>query len=140
MTISYDDIIHLPHPVSSAHQPMSIANRAAQFAPFAALAGHDEALKEAARLTHERVQLCETRIAALNEKLRMLADAIAMRPNITVVYFQPDNIKKGGMYAKVSGALKKIDAFECALTFVDEKKIAIEDIVEIESKLFEPFL
>ena len=66
---SYDDIINLPHPVSKNHPQMPLRDRAAQFAPFAALTGHDAAIKETARLTDERLELSEEAIAQLNEKI-----------------------------------------------------------------------
>lgn len=140
MTDSYEDIIHLSHPVSTEHPSMPIMNRAAQFAPFAALTGHDAAIKEAGRITQERIQLSESRIDALNEKLHVLAESIAEQPKVGIVYFQPDDVKKGGAYVKVSGILKKIDDFKCSLLLADGTKIAVENILEIDSALFEPAL
>ena len=69
---SYDDIINLPHPVSKNHPQMPLRDRAAQFAPFAALTGHDAAIKETARLTDERLELSEEVIAQLNEKINII--------------------------------------------------------------------
>ena len=107
----YDDIIHLPHHVSTAHPPMPAADRAAQFSPFAALAGHEAAIRETARLTDERAELDENAKAVLDEKLRMIQEMLPAHPEITVTYFQPDAKKSGGAYVSVTGRVKKLDLY-----------------------------
>ena len=136
MTGPYDDIIDLPHPVSATRSRMSIANRAAQFSPFAALTGYDAAISETARLTSERIELDEGDIAILDSKLSILKDMIADHPDIAVTYFQADKKKAGGSYVTVSGAVKKIDDYESAIVLMNGKKITIEDIIGIECELF----
>ena len=136
MTGPYDDIINLPHHVSATRPQMSIANRAAQFSPFAALTGYDSAIKEAARLTTERIELSENDIDVLDMKLRILEDAVADQPEIEVTYFKPDEKKKGGAYITSSGTLKRIDDVERVVIFVNGEKIAIPDILDIEGVLF----
>ena len=136
MTGPYDDIIDLPHPVSATRSRMSIANRAAQFSPFAALTGYDAAISETARLTSERIELDEGDIAILDGKLSILKDIIADHPDIAVTYFQADKKKAGGSYVTVSGAVKKIDDYESAIVLMNGKKITIEDIIGIECELF----
>ena len=80
---SYDDIINLPHPVSKNHPQMPFRDRAAQFAPFAALTGHDAAIKETARLTDERLELSEEVIAQLNEKINIIRNNIGIEQNVS---------------------------------------------------------
>jgi hypothetical protein len=136
MNGSYDDILHLPRHVSATHPPMPIENRAAQFSPFAALTGYDAAISETARLTDQQIALDEHALAELDRKLRVLADRIGERPQVTVTHFQPDEHKAGGMSVAASGSLKKIDDHARALVFTDGTRIAIEDVIEIESPLF----
>ena len=93
---SYDDIINLPHPVSKNHPQMPLRDRAAQFAPFAALTGHDAAIKETARLTDERLELREEVIAQLNEKINIIRNNIGIEQNVSITYFIPDEKKAGG--------------------------------------------
>lgn len=52
----YGDILNLPHHVSETHPPMPIADRAAQFAPFAALTGYKEAIEETERLVEKKIE------------------------------------------------------------------------------------
>lgn len=136
MKSPYDDIINLPHHVSATRPQMSSANRAAQFSSFAALSGYDAAIAETGRLTDERIELDENAIDALNTKFCILADVISDHPKVSVTYFRADDKKSGGAYITVTGAMKKIDDYEGVIVLTDGKKIAIEDILDIESKLF----
>ena len=137
MSDTYDDIIHLPHHVSTSRPQMPRANRAAQFSPFAALSGHDAAVKETARLTHERITLGESAIAMLDMKLAMLGDLVASHPEVTVTYFQEDAQKTGGAYITTTGELKKIDGHERVLVLQDGTSIGIEDVFDIECALLD---
>lgn len=132
MNHSYDDIIHLPHHVSTTRPRMPIANRAAQFAPFAALSGYDAAVKETARLTDQQTQLGESELAILNSKLQMLADHLAEHPEVAITYFQPDEKKAGGAYMTATGIVKKIDDYEGIITLRNGERIALERILSIE--------
>ncbi len=136
MSGQYDDIINLPHHVSSTRPQMSRENRAAQFSPFAALTGHDAAVLETARLTDQRIELAEGTIAELDMKLNMLAEMIDSRPEVTVTYFRPDAKKDGGAYVTVTGAVKRIDDYEHAIVLMTGEAIKIPDILDIESELF----
>ncbi|MGN0335532.1 MAG: hypothetical protein ACI4DV_07725 [Lachnospiraceae bacterium] len=127
----YDDIINLPHHVSSTRPQMSIIDRAAQFSPFAALTGYDAAVKETERLTDERMELDESRKRILNEKLQMIAESLAEHPEITVTYFRPDEKKSGGAYVSYTGHIKKIDEYERTIVMTEGRKIPIEQIYEI---------
>ena len=127
----YDDIIDLPRP-KSAHEPMPMSDRAAQFSPFAALTGYEDAIDETARLTDARVELGESAVEELERALAGIAARISERPEISVTYFVPDGRKEGGAYVTRTGALKRIDELERALVFADGARIAVGDIVSIE--------
>lgn len=135
MTKNYDDILHLSRPISAKHPHMSLIDRAAQFSPFAALVGYDAAVKETARLTNKRIELDEYEIDTLNKKLRLVADSIEERPEITITFFLPDEKKAGGAYVTVTGCVKKIDGFERVVCLTDGMKIPIEDILAVEGEL-----
>ena len=95
MSSPYDDIIQMPYPTSTKHPRMSIANRAAQFSPFAALSGHSAALAETARLTDQEIELTEDLKAVLDQKQRILSEHVKEHPQVTVTWFQPDeNLKR----------------------------------------------
>ena len=130
----YDDIINLPHPTSVNHPRMSLYDRAAQFSPFAALTGHDAAIKETARLTEQKIEQSEDMISLLNEKLQMVADNLGTE--VTITYFVPDERKSGGAYVSHTGTVRRIDDYEHTLVMTDKSVIPIEQISEIESELF----
>ncbi len=132
MTDRYNDIIDLPHHVSTTHSHMSMHDRAAQFMPFRALTGYEDAVQETARLTDEKIELTEEQKALLDAELQKLADKIGSLPLVTVTYFQPDKKKAGGAYVCVTGQLKKIDDFEGTLVLLGGEKILIEDIVALQ--------
>ena len=134
-TNPYEDMLHLPHHVSSAHPRMPLIDRAAQFAPFAALSGHGEAIMEAARLTEARVELDESRKAVLDRQLQLLRAHIKERPEVCIVYFKTDGKKAGGAYITTAGPIKKIDELERLILMADGTVISIEDIFIIESEL-----
>ena len=120
MSGPYDDIISLPHPTSSRHPRMPISDRAAQFSPFAALAGHSAALAETARLTDRQIELSDDDKAVLDQKQRILLEHIKECPEITVTWFRPDEKKDGGQYITTTGRLRRIDEFNQVLILVDD--------------------
>ena len=130
----YDDIINLPHHVSSKRPQMSMLDRAAQFSPFAALTGYDDAIQETGRLTDEKINLSEEEKEALDRKQQILLERLDERPALTVIYFVPDEKKSGGAYVTKSGNLKKIDEVERMMTLTDGTKISLDDVYDIESK------
>ena len=132
----YDDIINLPHHVSKTRPRMSNIDRAAQFAPFAALVGYDAAVKETARLTDERVELDENSKTILNEKLQMILELDGPIPEAMITYFQKDKKKDGGAYITITGRVKKVDIYEQVIILDDGTKISLPDIFEIESDCF----
>lgn len=129
----YEDIIHLTHHVSPKRLQMPLRDRAAQFAPFAALTGHEEAVKETARLTETKIQLDENEIQLLDQKLQYL-EAQSIQPVIEVMYFVPDERKSGGTYVELQGRIKRIDRYNHRLQMEDETTIPIEDVLKIEIK------
>ncbi|MCI5994606.1 MAG: YolD-like family protein [Blautia sp.] len=129
---SYDDIIHLPRHVSATHPHMAIRDRAAQFSPFAALTGHDAAVRETARLTEEKVELDEYSREELDERLQMVQKQIRMHPALMITYFQPDEQKDGGSYVTVAGNAGKIDLFQKVLVLTDGTRIPLGDILTFE--------
>ncbi len=131
--MEYDDIIHLPHHQSKTRKRMSVSDRAAQFAPFAALTGHDEAVKETARLTEGYVELDDYELEELNRKLLYLQEHLDEKPQVTITYFVPDEKKPGGAYQTFSGNVKKLLQFEGLIVMEDETEIPIERILLIES-------
>ena len=130
---TYDDIIHLPHHVSKTHPHMPIADRAAQFSPFAALTGHHEAIKEAGRMTSQKISLDENAKSILDQKLQMILE----RPSqeITLTYFLPDPQKDGGAYIDYTGVIKKADTQKRLLIMEDHTAIPIDDIIDLRGKL-----
>lgn len=133
-THQYDDIIHLPHHVSKIHPPMPIQDRAAQFAPFAALTGHHDAVKETARLTEERIELDENCKAVLDGKLQNIQEQSDRNSVVSITYFEPDRKKAGGAYVTLTGCVKKIDEYERAVILTDGTQIPIDEIIEIEEE------
>ena len=131
----YDDIINLPHHISKNHPQMDTLNRAAQFSPFAALTGYDDAIEETARLTDRRIDLDEVSKAILDEKLRIIMEQLGNKPEIEITYFQPDEKKSGGAYVSVSGIVKKIDYYKRLVLLQDGTRIKIEDISNITGEI-----
>lgn len=132
----YEDIINLPHHVSTTRPQMSMLDRAAQFSPFAALTGYDAAIKETGRLTDEKIELDEDTKAALDMKQTYLIEMIDEQPEITIIYFLPDARKAGGAYVTVTGNLKRFDEYERLLILTNGKKIPMDDILNIDGKMF----
>ena len=128
---NYDDIINLPHHVSKRHPQMSMWNRAAQFAPFAALTGYDAAIRESGRLTDDWIDLGESGNDELNRKMELLLSKLSKQPHVTIEYFVPDEHKEGGSYQSYTGNVKRIDEYEQTMVFTDGKKIQLKMIVNI---------
>lgn len=134
---NYDDIIDLPHHVSETHPPMSRADRAAQFSPFAALTGYDSAVRETARVTERRIELDEGVKVELNARLNCILEHLSEHPQVSITYFMPDEKKSGGAYRTVTGAVRKLDGFAKTLTLVDGTVVPVEEMIHVEGNLFE---
>lgn len=132
----YEDIVNLPPHISKRHPQPSMMDRAARFAPFAAITGYEEMVLEEARVTEERVDLDEGALSLLNEKLNMIQEFLDEEPEVTITYFEPDKKKSGGAYVSITGVVKRIDEYEHLVILTDGKKIRIEDIYAIGSDLF----
>ena len=136
MNRKYNEIMGHPHHVSKTRPQMPMSDRAAQFAPFAALTGYDAAIKETGRLTDERIELDVEALSALDMKYQLLMEALDEAPEVTITYFQPDERKAGGKYVSAVGAVKKIDDFERRITMRDGTRIPMDDVLSIDGEMF----
>lgn len=129
----YDEILHLPHPTSKKHPRMSMADRAAQFSPFAALTGFGGVIQETGRLTRQRVELGESDQEELERRLNWLDAWVGEHPPVKVTYFLPDEKKEGGAYVTVQDRLKRIDTAEGVLLLEGGGRVPLEEIQWIEA-------
>lgn len=131
----YDDIIHLNRP-ESKHKHLSNDSRAAQFAPFAALTGYEDAIIETARLTDKKIEIDDDTRNMLNSKLNYLNNHKNDNAEITISYFINDNKKEGGEYISKTGKIKRIDPVNEFIIFEDKTKVYMEDILNITGEVF----
>lgn len=136
MKTPYDDIIHLTHHISKRHPQMSLYNRAAQFAPFAALSGHDEAIGETARLTEVQRELTQCEREVLNRKMRWLLERDDS-PVVVITYFAPDGKKSGGKYYMITGTIKKFDHAAGRIVMTDGTAISFGAVSDIRGEAFD---
>jgi hypothetical protein len=127
----YDDIIGLPHHRSSSHAPMAMSDRAAQFSPFAALTGYEDAVRETARLTEGRIELDDNAKELLDEALQAVQTRLDERPAVAITYFLADEKKSGGAYVRVQGRVKKIDDYRRQVVLADGREIPLADIIDL---------
>ena len=132
MSGKYDDILHLPHPVSRRHARMSVGDRAAQFSPFAALTGYEEAIEETGRLTQSRREISETRRGELDRVLQEVLNMLENRPMIRVLRFVEDYSKEGGAYVSGTHRIVKADLYRRELICADGLHLPLEDLWEME--------
>lgn len=130
-TDTYEDMLEMKYPYVSKHPRMSLYNRAAQFSPFAALTGYEEAIEETGRLTDTKIILSEESKAELNHMLTYIQEHLSEYPEIQVTYFIADKRKQGGSYETYTGRARRIDEVESLLIMKDRKKIRITDIIDI---------
>ncbi len=140
-TEKYADILRLPHHVSPTRRRMTMAERAAQFSPFAALAGYGEAVRETGRAVGQRAELSEDERAVLDQKQQVILWALEQgeQPEVTVTYFRPDGKKDGGEYLRHSGNIKKVHVAKKVLFFLDGTEIPFCHIVELSGDLFQKY-
>lgn len=131
----YSDIIKLPHPDPRTRPRMSLSDRAAQFAPFAALTGYDDAITEAGRLTSSKIELDEGELVRLDRALAYLTEHRSERPPVTVTYFVPDGKKSGGAYITREGEFKTVDRDKRLIILTDGNAIPISDVLTLESEI-----
>ena len=140
MSGPYDDIINLPHPTSQRHPRMPIRDRAAIFSLFAALSGHGAAIAVTARVTEQRIELDEDTRAELDRRQAVLLEHMDEQPEITITWFQPDERKDGGAYLTTTGRLRKFRELERILVLADGTEIPLEDVVALESGIFQTLM
>lgn len=138
MRNDYDDIINLPHHVSKTRPQMSMIDRAAQFSPFAALTGYDAAIKETGRLTDDKIELDDDALSDLNMRYQILIDKLDEQPDVAITYFKSNEIKDGGAYLTITDKIKRIDVYERLITTMDGTKIPMNDVINLEGKIFRP--
>lgn len=131
MNEKYKDMLHLPHPVSPTHPRMALQDRAAQFSPFAALTGYDDALKETARLTDRFIELDEDRKQEIDRQISYLQQHRGEEITVKITYFVPDVRKDGGAYNTLEGCVQKIDENSRSLR-IQGTEIPVERIYEID--------
>lgn len=139
MSGKYDDILYLPHHVSPTRKRMTMAERAAQFSPFAALAGYGEAVQETGRVVGQRVELSEDEKAVLDRKQQIILAALERgeQPEVTVTYFQPDRKKAVGEYVRYTGIVKGYKESENALAFADGTEIPLSSIFDLDGEILQ---
>ena len=130
--MNYDDIIHLPHHTSRHHSAMPRSNRAAQFAPFAALSGYGDAIEETARLTQHQLEPDEEGLQLMNEQLRALLEVIRDQPEVRITYFEPDDRKAGGSYQCVTGRIRRVDEVSRQIILADRTVIAMDAVSQLD--------
>ena len=131
----YEDIINLSRPVSNRPK-MSLEQRSAQFAPFAALTGYEGQVKETARITENKIEIDEELKMILDLKIQILLDRIKEKPLIKITYFVPDEKKDGGKYEIICNTIQKIDMYTNEFVMLDGTRININDIIDIQGNLF----
>ena len=132
----YDEILNLEHHKSKKHPPMSLYARSAQFAPFAALTGYEDAVLETAREVGERIDIDEELRNILDSKIQILTEQIKKKPELIFTYFVPDITKDGGAYVNVTGIIKKIDTINRIIILEDQTEIPINEIIDISGDIF----
>ena len=135
----YEDILHLPHHVSKTRPQMPMSDRAAQFSPFAALTGYDEAIDETARLTDSRLVMSDEALSVLDAKFRLLMEKMDEEPEVKIIYFKPDEKKAGGAYLSLRGVVKSVDEVGRMIVLRDGTRLSMDDILDMEGRIFSVF-
>lgn len=130
MMENYSDIINLSRPESKNRNHMSILNRAAQFAPFAALTGYAAAVSETGLLTEKKHELSSDEIAIIERRINFLIEN-GINENIKIKYFKKDERKSGGKYLEREDQFKKFDDLNLVLTLESGLQINFEDLYYI---------
>lgn len=134
MNNNYEDIINLPHHTSKKHIRMSIEARSAQFAPFQALTGYNDSIKETERITDKQIELTEEEKQLINDKIKIIEENL--QEEIKITYFERNDKKTGGRYITIKTRIKKINLIEKYILLEDKTKIEINNIIDIKSDLF----
>ena len=135
----YKDIIDLPHFVSKNRKHMSNLDRAAQFAPFAALVGYEESINETGRITEDRIELSETNLAILDKKINILKEHLKENIEISITYFVPDELKSGGSYKTDKIIVKSIDEINRLLIDINNKSYPLDYLIDISGDVIDRY-
>ena len=127
----YASMYDLPHPTSKKHPRMSRSQRAAQFMPFAALTGYEDAIKNEGRITYEKRELSEESKEKINSILKFLHEHIKEKIKVSLIFFVKDTLKQGGIYKKTISYIKQFDEINHTLLLANNEKISIDDILVI---------
>lgn len=136
----YDDLLNKPHHVSSTRKQMSQYDRAAQFAPFAALTGYGEAINETGRIVEKRKTLTEEEQDIISSRLFQINERIREKIEVTVIHFVADKKKEGGCYKSKKGIVKKVDNYEQRVVFEDNVKILFKNIISVCCDMIDDFV
>ncbi len=127
----YNNIINLPNHVSPKRRRMTLSERSAQFAPFAALNGYEDAVTEKARVTEEKHELSEEQMDNISKKINLIQSRIFENPFVEIIYFKADEKKVGGEYRRITGNVNKILEKQHVILIGYNNFININDIYEI---------
>ena len=130
--LSEQELLEMERPVSARHAPMRRCDRAAQFAPFAALSGFGDVVREAGRLTQARIELTESECEALNDALVRLAARLSEQPEVQITYFQPDARKSGGAYHTRLARVSRLDVHAQILVLTDGTRIPFDALISLD--------
>lgn len=130
MNEKYSKIINLPHRSSKTHDPMARSDRAAQFAPYSALSGYEDAVEETARPTDGRIELDEYEKERINASLTALLSA-PPDTRVSIIYFRLDKRKTGGAYVTATGEIGKFDEVKREITLIGGCPINMDDVIDI---------
>lgn len=133
----YEDMLHMPHHVSSTRPHMTLEERAAQFSPFAALTGYGDLLSETARQTEAWMEPGADDISRLDTCLQVLQQHLPERPAVTVTFFQPDSRKEGGSYRTLTGTLHRIDPLKRVLILDSGEVVPLRYLTDLSSPLLD---
>ncbi len=139
-TYLYDDIINLPHHVSKTRKQMPMSERAGQFAPFAALTGYDDEVKETARLVDKEIVLDDEVKEVISNKLNIIESFIKDKPLVTITYFIDDIKKDGGKYEEITSNIRRIDEVKRVVILTDKSEINIDKIIDIRGNIFKDMI
>ena len=137
MNEKYECIFRHSRKYTPEHPPMPNGERAAQFAPFAALTGFDEAIDETARFTDRQAELSESSLAELDRKMRLICRDMYSMPEVSLTYFVADERKNGGKYVSLSGRVSKVDARKRQIFFSDGRSVDMDSIIEMRGSVFD---
>ena len=126
----YSDILNLNRP-KSKYPKMSMLDRATQFAPFAALTTHGDAIRETDRLTDKKLILSDEEKKILDNKFQYIIKNINKDIYVEVTYFVPDDKKDGGKYFIIRNNVKKVDLVNKKIKFGYNSSVTINDIIDI---------